>query len=251
MVKLQLENAGGDGIGDEVQFPVGTGGGGGGSGTIVTAAFQQSPMYGNAGGSFIIRAAVRSVTTVGSSEQENTIATIALYDRDTNTLLDTFLFNKASSVSLSTYDFVMDVSQYFAAAGVRRFRCLITDDGGNTGSRNINVTAVDVTVSSVQTLQYTQSTALAVGGVPRASPCISLRTMRVTEASRPSLRYILTAAGSSLAAVSYQTPIRTASPLTRRTALAQYCHMVPIPSAFMAWTWHRVLWVTTCTQASS
>ena len=170
VVKLQLENAGGDGIGDEVQFPVGTGGGGGGSGTIVTAAFQQSPMYGNAGGSFIIRAAVRSVTTVGSSEQENTIATIALYDRDTNTLLDTFLFNKASSVSLSTYDFVMDVSQYFAAAGVRRFRCLITDDGGNTGSRNINVTAVDVTVSSVQTLQYTQSTALAVGGGAKSIP---------------------------------------------------------------------------------
>jgi hypothetical protein len=170
VVKLQLENAGGDGIGDEVQFPVGTGGGGGGSGTIVTAAFQQSPMYGNAGGSFIIRAAVRSVTTVGSSEQENTIATIALYDRDTNTLLETFLFNKASSVSLSTYDFVMDVSQYFAAAGVRRFRCLITDDGGNTGSRNINVTAVDVTVSSVQTLQYTQSTALTVGGGAKSIP---------------------------------------------------------------------------------
>ena len=170
VVKMQLENAAGDGIGDEVQLSVGTGGGGSSSGTIVTAAFQMSPMYGNAGGSFIIRAAVRSVTTVGSSEQENTIATIALYDRDTNTLLETFLFNKASSVSLSTYDFVMDVSQYFAAAGVRRFRCLITDDGGNTGSRNINVTAVDVTVSSVQTLQYTQSTALTVGGGAKSIP---------------------------------------------------------------------------------
>lgn len=169
VIKLQLENAGGDGIGDEVQFPVGTGGGGG-TGTIVTAAFQQSPLYGNAGSSFILRAAVRSVTTVGPSEQENTIATISLYDRDTNTILETFTFNKASSASLSTYDFLMDVSQYFTRAGTRRFRCVITDDGGNTGSRNINVTAVDVTVTSVQTLQYTQSTALFVGGSSKSIP---------------------------------------------------------------------------------
>ena len=171
IVKLQMQNAEGEAIGDEVQFPVGTGGGGGGGGgTIVTAAFQYSPLYGNAGTSFILRAAVRSITTVGQSEQENTIASIALYDRDTNTLLETFMFNKASSASLSTYDFEMDVSQYFTRAGIRRFRCVITDDGGNTGSRNINVTAVDVTVTSVQTLQYTQSTALVVGGASKSIP---------------------------------------------------------------------------------
>lgn len=170
IVKLQMQNAEGEAIGDEVQFPVGTGGGGGGGGTIVAMAFETSPLYGNAGSSFILRAAVRSVTTVGQSEQENTIASIALYDRDTNTLLETFMFNKASSSSLSTYDFEMDVSHYFTRAGIRRFRCVITDDGGNTGSRNINVTAVDVTVTSVQTLQYTQSTALSVGGASKSIP---------------------------------------------------------------------------------
>lgn len=171
VAKLQMVNAKGEAIGDEVQIPVGTGGGdGGGGGTIVTAAFQYSPLYGNAGTSFILRAAVRSITTVGQSEMENTIASIALYDRDTNTLLETFMFNKASSASLSTYDFEMDVSQYFTRAGIRRFRCVITDDGGNTGSRNINVTAVDVTVTSVQTLQYTQSTALVVGGASKSIP---------------------------------------------------------------------------------
>jgi len=169
VVKLQLENAEGDGIGDEIQFSVGSGGGGG-SGTIVSAAFQQSPFYGNAGGSFILRAAVRSVTTVGSTEQDNMIATIDLYDRDTNTLIQSLTFNKASSASMETYDFVMDISQYFANAGVRRFKAVITDDAGNTGSRNINVTAVDVSISSVQTLQYTQSTALAVGGASKSIP---------------------------------------------------------------------------------
>ena len=170
VVKLQLENAKGDGLGDEIQFPVGTGGGGEGGGTIVTMAFQTSPMYGNAGSSFILRAAVRSVTTVGSTEQENTIATIDLYDRDTNMMLESFTFNKASSASMDTYDFVMDVSKYFTSAGVRRFKCLVTDDAGNTGSRNVNVTAVDVTVQSVQTLQYTQSTSLVVGGSAKNIP---------------------------------------------------------------------------------
>lgn len=170
VVKLQLENAEGDGIGDEIQFSVGTGGGGGGGGTIVSMAFEQSPFYGNAGSSFILKAAVRSITTIGSTEQDNMISTIALYDRDTNTLLETFTFNKASSASISSYDFLMDVSQYFANAGMRRFRCIITDDAGNTGSRNINVTAVDVTINSVQTLQYTASTALSVGGAAKSIP---------------------------------------------------------------------------------
>lgn len=169
-IKLRMQNAAGDMIGDEVQFAVGTGSGGGGGGTIVAMAFETSPLYGNAGSSFILRAAVRSVTTVGQTEQDNMIATIALIDRDTNTTLEVFNFNKASSASLTTYDFVMDVSKYFANAGVRRFRCLITDDAGNTGSRNINVTAVDVTVSSVQTLQYTSSTALSVGGTAKSIP---------------------------------------------------------------------------------
>lgn len=169
-IKLRMQNAAGDMIGDEVQFAVGTGSGGGGGGTIVTMAFETSPLYGNAGSSFILRAAVRSVTTVGQTEQDNMIATIALIDRDTNTTLEVFNFNKASSASMTTYDFVMDVSKYFANAGVRRFKCLITDDAGNTGSRNINVTAVDVTVSSVQTLQYTSSTALSVGGTAKSIP---------------------------------------------------------------------------------
>ena len=170
VVKLQMVNAGGQPVGDQVQFPIGTGGGGGGTGTVVSLAFQSSPLYGSAGSTFILRAAVRSVTMVGSTEQANTIMTVELYDRDTNTLLQTFNFNQASSASMTTYDFLMDVTQYFGTAGTRRFRCVATDDSGNTGSRNINITAVDVTVTSVQTLQYTQSTALVVGGSPKSIP---------------------------------------------------------------------------------
>ncbi len=169
VVKLQMVNAGNEPIGDQVQFSVG-GGGGGGTGTVVSIAFQDSPLYGGAGGTFMLRAAVRSVTTIGNTEQANTIMTIELFDRDTNTLLQTFNFNQASSASMSTYDFLMDVTQYFTNAGTRRFRCVATDDGGNTGSRNINVIAVDVTISSVQTLQYTANTVLLVDGVSKSIP---------------------------------------------------------------------------------
>lgn len=164
VVKIKMVNAAGEDIGDEQQFNVGTGGGGGGGGTVVAMAFQNSPLYGSAGGSFLLRAAIRSVTTVGSTEQYNTIATVDIYDRDTNTLLKSLNVNQASSADLQTYDFLFDLSEYFKAAGVRRLRLVATDDAANTGSRNVNVTAVDVTITSAQTLQYTQSTALVAGG---------------------------------------------------------------------------------------
>ena len=168
VVKIKMVNAGGEDVGDEVQFAVGSGGGGGGgSATIVNINFQTSPLYGRAGGSFILRASIRSITTIGSEEQENTINTLELYDRDTNTLLESVIVNKASSASASTYDFLLDVSKYFTNAGVRRLRLVANDDTDHSASRNINVTAVDVTITSAQTLQYTQSTALAVGGAAR------------------------------------------------------------------------------------
>lgn len=170
VVKMKMVNAEGEDIGDEVQFSVGTGGGGGGTGTIVTLNYQQSPMYGNVGSDFIIRAAIRSVTTQGQTEQDNTIASIAIIDRDTNTTLEVLNVNQASSASTSDYTFTIDVTQYLATAGVRRLRLVATDDTGNTGSRNINVTAVDVTVTSVQTLQHTTATALTVGGASRSIP---------------------------------------------------------------------------------
>ncbi len=169
VVKMKMVNAAGEDIGDEVQFTIGTGGGGG-TGTIVTLNYQHSPLYGNVGSAFIIRAAIRSVTTQGQTEQDNTIASIAIIDRDTNTTLEVLNVNQASSSTTTDYTFNIDVTQYLTTAGVRRLRLVATDDAGNTGSRNINITAVDVTVTSVQTLQHTPSTALSVGGASRSIP---------------------------------------------------------------------------------
>ena len=164
VVKIQMVNAKGDGIGDEEQFPVGTGSGGY-SGTLVNVSFENSPLYASAGGNVILRAAIQSVTqTAGGQEITNNIESAQLIDRDTNQVLETYKLNKASSASSDTYDFEFDLSSYFTSAGARRFKLLVTDDGGNTGSRNVNVTAVDVTITSMQTLNYTSSTALEAGG---------------------------------------------------------------------------------------
>ena len=64
----------------------------------------------------------------------------------------------------------MDVSSYFQTATTKRFQLVAYDDAGNTGSRNVNVSGVDVTVTSAQTLNYTASTALAVGGASKKIP---------------------------------------------------------------------------------
>ena len=164
VVKIQMLNAEDEGIGDEEQFNVGTGSGGF-SGTLVNVAFEQSPLYASAGSNIILKASIQSITqSAGGQEITNNIESAQLIDRDTNQVLETYKLNKASSASPETFDFEFDLSNYFTEAGARRFKLLVTDDGGYTGSRNINVTAVDVTITSMQTLNYTSSTALEVGG---------------------------------------------------------------------------------------
>lgn len=169
IVKLQMMNAGGQGVGDEVQFAVGTGTGGSG-GTIVSINYESSPLYTKSGSSVIIKAAIRSLTQQGKDEILNNIEKIELMDRDTNQTLETLTVNKASSADNNTFDFTFDVSSYFTLAGQRRFKMVAYDDAGNTGSRNLNVTAVDVTISSVQTLNYTSATSLQVGGASKSIP---------------------------------------------------------------------------------
>ena len=169
VVKLQLANSEGEGIGDEQQFPVGTGSGGG-SGTIVSIQFESSPLYAKAGSTVLIKAAIRSITTQGGGEIYNMIEKIVLKDRDTNQVLETLSVNKASSASGDTYDFGIDVSSYFVTATTKRFQLVAYDDAGNNGSRNINVSGVDVTITSVQTLNFTQNTSLSVGGSAKSIP---------------------------------------------------------------------------------
>ena len=153
VVKLQLRNEKGEAIGDEVQFLVGTGSGGG-SATIVSIKFQDNPLYGAYGSEIKTKAAIRSVTTASGVEQDNTIETIEVVDRDSGLTLMRKVVNAPSSAHIDDYSFEIDFSSFFTGAGRHRFSLIATDDTGAQGSKNITVTAVDVTCVCTQTLQY-------------------------------------------------------------------------------------------------
>ena len=169
VVKMQLVNAKGEGVGDEQQFPVGTGTGG--SATILSIVCEKSPLYVSAGGTVELKAAIKSATTQGNTETLNDIETVEIWDRDTNQVLETLNVNRASSADLDTFDFIFNLSSYFTTAGTMRLKLVAYDNAGNSGQRTINVIAVDVTVTSAQTtLNYTSATALAVGGAQKSLP---------------------------------------------------------------------------------
>lgn len=153
-LKIHLINAAGDEIGDPVTIPTGTGGGGGGSGAkIVSVNFEHSPFYAAAGGSFLLKAAIRSVVTQGSDTTSETIESITITDRDTNQVLySNRAVNQPSSDDSEDYSFQFDLSSFFLEAGSRRLRLTATDTAGDTGSRTITVVAVDVTVQTPDSL---------------------------------------------------------------------------------------------------
>ena len=169
VVKMQLVNAKGEGVGDEQQFPVGTGTGG--SATILAIVCEKSPLYVAAGGTVELKAAIKSTTSQGGTETLNDIETVEIWDRDTNQVLETLAMNRASSADLETFDFIFNITSYFTTAGTKRLKLVAYDNAGNSGQRTVNVIAVDVTVTSAQTtLNYTAATALSVGGAQKSLP---------------------------------------------------------------------------------
>lgn len=167
VVKMQLVNAAGAAVGDEKQFAVGTGGGGQ-TGMILEFTPETSPLYGQSGGTLVVNAAITLKN--GTDYESGIIEKVELYDRDTEQLLETFRLNKATSADKETFDFAFDLSRYFSIAGQRKFRFVAYDDSDRTAKRNINVTAVDVTITSEQTLNYTASTVINVGGAVKQLP---------------------------------------------------------------------------------
>lgn len=160
IVKLQMKNAAGETLGDEVQFAIGTGGGGQTGGTIVAIAFQSTPVYGSYGSTLRTFAAIRSVTSNGVESSDNLIEKLELVDRESGLTVWTETVNKASSGDMKDFSFELDFTAYFTAAGTRKFKLIATDESGNTGSKNVNVTAVDITCTCVQVLNYTPETLL-------------------------------------------------------------------------------------------
>lgn len=168
-VKIQLKNKGGDVL-SEAQFPVGTGTGGGG-GTTLAINFADDPFYVRAGGTAILKAAIRSVTQLADgSSQDNKITSVVFTNRTTKTVVASFRPNQASSSSLKAYNFEFDLSGIAQNAGSVELQAVATDSTGQTATRNCELIAVDVTVESSQTLNYTKDTSLQVGGVKVSIP---------------------------------------------------------------------------------
>ena len=155
---FMLVNIEGDRLG--VPFGIPKGGGSGGGGTTKTFAinFQNSPFYAAAGGQFVLNAAIRSITMDGNNETANTIVSVEIVEPATGQVLySNPHLDKQSSATGSTYDFSFDLSKFFTSAATRRLQCVATDDEGSVARRTIIVKAVDVTVESVQTLNYTDA----------------------------------------------------------------------------------------------
>lgn len=169
VLSISLLNGDNETIGTEKQVAI-KGGGADISGTIVTITPKESPFYAKAGDSVLLPLAIQSITTTGSNEQLNTIESIEIWDRATNQLLETKSLNQPSSADKGTFDFLVDLSSYFTIAATKKFRLIVKDDTEHNGTRNISVTAVDVTIHSEQTLNYTSSTIVSVGGSTRMLP---------------------------------------------------------------------------------
>ena len=151
-----LINADGDPLGDPFLIP--KGGGGSSSSKVFSINFEHSPFYAAAGGSFVLRAAIRSAVTEGNAVTTDTIERVDIIDRDTaQTLFTAPNLNKASSDSMDDYSFTFDLSSFFTAATSRRLQLIAYDTAGDRATRTINVVAVDVTVVSAQTLNYTDA----------------------------------------------------------------------------------------------
>ena len=115
-----------------------------------------------------MKAAIMSVTKAGSQETSNTITSVVFVNRTTKNTVASFNPRKASSATMSDYSFEFDLSNLGQSAGEIPLQAIITDDGGNTATKNLSMVAIDVTCVSVQTLNYTRETSLQVGG-PRTS----------------------------------------------------------------------------------
>ena len=153
VAKLHLVNEKGEPIGDEQTILVGTGSGGAG-GTVIAISFEASPLTGALGTPLVARAAIRSTTISSGVESENGIERVEVVDRDANLVVYSATVNKPSSSDMTDYSFEIDLSPLFTSAQSRRFKLVATDDAGNTQAKNLTVTAVDVTITSTQVLNY-------------------------------------------------------------------------------------------------
>ena len=159
---IKAVNKRGEDMGDPISIPK-SNGGGSVSGTTLSIIPEESSVYAAFGSDIILRAAIRSVTYEGETEILNMIRRVEIVDTTSGITLLSEAVNQNSSTSATNYSFTFDFTPYFSEAAARDFTIVAYDADGNVRRKTVTVTAVDVTVTCEQALNYTRNS-LEVGG---------------------------------------------------------------------------------------
>lgn len=159
---IKAVNKRGEDMGDPISIPK-SNGGGSVSGTTLSIIPEESSVYAAFGSDIILRAAIRSVTYEGDTEVLNMIRRVEIVDTTSGITLLSEAVNQNSSTSATNYSFTFDFTPYFSEAAARDFTIVAHDADGNVRRKTVTVTAVDVTVTCEQALNYARNS-LEVGG---------------------------------------------------------------------------------------
>lgn len=160
---ISAVNKKGEEMGDSVTIPKSTGTGTV-SGSTLSIFVENAAVYGAFGSNITTRIAVKSVTYDGDEEVLGVINKLEIVDATTGLVLYTDNTKYNSSATSTSWLYTLDFTSYFTEAAQRDFQIVVYDADGNVKRRTISVTAVDVTCTCVQTLNYTTASALEVGG---------------------------------------------------------------------------------------
>lgn len=163
-ILVQGVNKKGQPVGSQLKIPKGGGGGGSASGSSLSIFLRDQAIYAAYGSRITSDIAVKSVSYDGDEEILGVVRSLEIVDATTGLTLWSDDVNQKSSTSATDYKFTLDFTDYFTAAARRDFTIVARDAEGNVKRRTITVTAVDVTCTCVQTLNYTTASALEVGG---------------------------------------------------------------------------------------
>lgn len=165
---IQAVSKAGNPLGDSVKIPK-SNGTGGQSGSTLTI-YCESAVWGAFGSKIMLSAAIKSVTYDGEDEVLGTIRSLSIIDPTTDIELWSEVVNQPSSTSANDLKFSFDFTDFITAASSKDYKIKATDADGNERTRVISVTAVDVTCTCVQALNYSAATALEVGGREKSLP---------------------------------------------------------------------------------
>lgn len=165
---IQAVTKGGNPLGDSVKIPK-SNGAGGQTGSVLTI-YCDSAVWGAYGGKISLSAAIKSVSYDGEDEVLGTIRSLSIIDPTTNIELWREVVNQPSSTSANDLKFEFDFTEFITSASSKDYKIKVTDADGNERTRVINVTAVDVICTCVQTLSYSAATSLEVGGREKSLP---------------------------------------------------------------------------------